>query len=253
MCYDISITTDLRVLSDYFPDLKFDAQVNIDFTSDHVQAQAYQPYPVIVNEGNGPVVKSFEWGVIADYMKTPEEIKKMRSSMCNSRSEKVVADRRSFWWRIMSQRCLIPVSGIYEHRYVNGFKNKIPYYIQLKNRSVFMLPGLFHYSRIPDKETGELPGTFTIITRAANAVMRAIHNNGDNAGRMPLFLKPDLELQWIKPGLSDVQIQSIFDFEMPDAELNYHAVYSIRGRKPRPDEKAKTEPYEWLNLEEIVV
>ncbi|BAV06623.1 Putative SOS response-associated peptidase YedK [Filimonas lacunae] len=218
-----------------------------------MQAQAYQPFPIITNNGGQLTLQPFEWGVIPDYFKTPEDVKKGRSFMCNAQSEKIIDDTRSFWRRIRQHRCLIPVTGIYEHRNVTGFKNKIPYHVQLRQRSLFCLPGLFHYSPFANKETGELTGTFTIITRAANRLMRQIHNNGPNSGRMPLFLTKELELQWLQEGLNDMQIQEILHYEMPAEEMQYYTVHTIRTTKPRPDDKRKTEPFEWLNLPELEV
>lgn len=253
MCYDISFTSNIRKLQDYFPGLTIDPEVNVDFTSDHVQAQAYAPFPVITNSSNQLVVKPFEWGVIPDYFRTVEDVKKGRSFMCNAQSEKVVNDHRSFWRRIRQNRCLIPATGIYEHRGVAGFKNKIPYHIQLRERPVFCLPGLFHHSPFPEVETGEMTGTFTIITRSANNVMKQIHNDGPNTGRMPLFLPQALELQWLQPDLNDEQIQAMLDYQLPDAALEYYPVYTIRSRKPRPDDLDKTAPYTWQNLPELAV
>lgn len=127
-------------------------------------------------------------------MNTPEKIKKSRSFMCNIRSEKVIDDKSSYWHRIRSKRCLMPVGAIMEHREVKGWKNKVPYYIQLKERDMFCLPALYHYpSHKADVETGEITGTFAPITRAANSVMRLIHNGGENAFRMPLSFQKSLK------------------------------------------------------------
>jgi putative SOS response-associated peptidase YedK len=101
--------------------------------------------------------------------------------MCNAQSEKILGDKKSYWRRIRKQRCLIPVRAFFEHREVKGMKTKIPYVIRLKDRPVFALLGLYAYSPIPDMETGEVKGTFTVITRRANAVMEQIHNGGPNA------------------------------------------------------------------------
>ena len=57
-----------------------------------------------------------------------------------------------------------------------------------------------------DPETGEVRGMFTLITRAANPLMRQIHNSGDNAFRMPLFLPKEMELEWLRPDLTDTDI-----------------------------------------------
>lgn len=249
MCYDISYKITLDSIEEYFGEIEQDAQLDIDFeTSIHVLAQSHRPYPIILFEDGKYKVKPFEWGVIAEYMNTPEKVKKMRSSMCNARSEKILGDKKSYWHRIRKKRCLIPVNGIFEHREIKGWKNKVPYYIQLKERNMFCIPGLYQYSNIPDVETGEIKGTFTLITRGANTVMKQIHNSGDQAFRMPLFLPKELELKWLQPGLTDEDIQSILDFEMPSESLDYRPVFTIRTTKPRPDLGTKLDPFDWPNL-----
>jgi putative SOS response-associated peptidase YedK len=249
MCYDISFTASIEVLSDYLPGIQIDNQIEINFDwSMHVLAQAYKKYPIIVFEDGVYKLKMFEWGIIADYMDTPEKIKKQRSFMCNARSEKILDDKRSYWHRIRRQRCLIPVSGIFEHREIKGWKNKVPYYVTVNDRALFCIPGLYHYAPSPDVETGEVRGTFALITRAANSLMQHIHNCGDNAFRMPLFLPKEKELEWLEPTLNDVQLKEILDFEMPSESLSHHTVYTIRSAKPRPDEKLKFEPFDWPNL-----
>ncbi len=249
MCYDISFSTRYELLSDYLPGLVVDPQVHFDFDMNlHVIAQAFRRYPVIVFEDHQYKLKPFEWGVIPEYLDTPEKIKKGRSSMCNARSEKIVEDKRSYWHRIRRHRCLIPVTGIFEHREVKGWKSKVPYHIHLKDRPVFCLAGLYHYPHKADVETGEITGTFTVITRPANAVMKQIHNGGDNAFRMPLFLPRELEQQWLLPDLDDAEIEAILDYELPAETMDYHPVYTIRTTKERPDGKGKLERYDWPGL-----
>jgi putative SOS response-associated peptidase YedK len=249
MCYDISFSTRYELITDYVPGLVIDPQVSIDFDMNlHVMAQAFKKYPVIIFEEGQYKLKPFEWGVIPEYMHTPEQIKKGRSSMCNARSEKIVEDKRSYWHRIRKKRCLIPVTGIFEHREVKGWKNKVPYHLQLKNRPIFCLPGLYHYPNRADMETGEITGTFTLITRPANSLMAQIHNGGDNAFRMPVFLPHELEIKWLLPDLSDEEIAEILNFEMPSEEMNYHPVYTIRTTKERPDQKTKLDAFDWPGL-----
>lgn len=248
MCYDISYKITLDAIEDYFGDIDIDNQIDLDFEREHVLAQAFAKYPVILFEDGQYKMKLFEWGVIADYMNTPEKVKQMRTSMCNARSEKIIDDKRSVWNRLRKKRCLIPVNGIFEHREIKGWKNKVPYYVWLKDRNMFCIPGLYNYSPIPDVETGELKGTFTLVTRGANAVMKQIHNSGDQAFRMPLFLPKDLESEWLDPNLTDEQIQELLDYEMPADQLEYRPVYTIRSTKPRPDNGTKTDRYDWPNL-----
>lgn len=249
MCYDISFSTTIDMVTDYIPDLVIDPQIGIDFDMNfHILAQAFKKYPVIIYEDGQYKANLFEWGIIPEYMNTPEKIKKGRNSMCNARSEKIIEDKRSYWHRIRKKRCLIPVTGIFEHREVKGFKNKIPYYIRLKERKLFCIPGLYHYPNKADVETGEITGTYTLITRAANSPMMQIHNSGDQAFRMPLFLPKELELKWLQPNLTDEEMQEIFNCEMPSEELEYYPVYTIRTTKERPDGKGKLDQYEWGNL-----
>jgi putative SOS response-associated peptidase YedK len=249
MCYDISFSTRVEMISDYLPDLVIDPQVNLDFSMyQHVAAQAHRRYPVVVFEDAHYKLKPFEWGVIPEYMDTPEKIKKGRSSMCNARSEKIIEDKRSYWHRIRRTRCLIPVTGIFEHREIKGWKNKVPYYIQLKERPLFCLPGLYHYPNKADVETGEITGTFTLITRSANSLMTQIHNGGENAFRMPLFLPKELEIKWLLPDLNDGEILEILEYQAPSEALTYDPVYTVRTTKERPDGKGKLEPFEWAGL-----
>ena len=256
MCLDIAFYSALELIDDYFPNLVHDGQIAFDLDMGvHFFAIGHKRYPVIVAEEGRYHRKNFEWGIIAEYMDTPEKIKAMRKSMVNARAERILDDKRSFWHRIRGSRCLIPVTGIYEHREVKGWKNKIPYYIGLRDRAMFCLPGLYHYNtRMPsDPETGEVRGMFTAITRAANGVMRQIHNSGDNAYRMPLFLSRELELRWLDPGLSEAGMAEILSYEMPDDQMAYNSVYSIRGRTPRPDGLPKCEAFEYAGLPPLEV
>ncbi len=76
MCYDISFSTTIETITDYLPDIEIDPQIGFDFNSAiHVLAQSYRKYPVIIQEDGKYKLKEFEWGVIADYMNTPEKIK----------------------------------------------------------------------------------------------------------------------------------------------------------------------------------
>lgn len=249
MCYDISFSTRYELVSKYVPNLIVDPQISFDMdTAIHVVAQSYMKKPIVYRENGKNYLKEFEWGVIADYMKTPEAIKKNRQWMCNAQGEKILGDKKSYWRRIRKNRCLIPVEAFYEHREVKGMKNKFPYAIRLKDRPVFSLLGLYTYSPIPNVETGEVRGTFTVITRKANEIMEQIHNGGPNAGRMPMMVPYDMELQWLKEDLSDEEIKEILEFEMPSEQLEYHPVYTIRTTNPRPDGKSKLDRYEWPNL-----
>jgi putative SOS response-associated peptidase YedK len=255
MCLDIAFYSALQLIDDYFPNLTHDGEIGFDLDMGmHFMALGHNRYPVIVSENDRYHRKYFEWGIITEYMDTPEKIKTMRKSMVNARSEKILEDKRSIWNRIRKKRCLIPVTGIYEHREIEGWKNKVPYYVRLKDRPMFCIPGLYHHNtKLPsDPETGEVRGTFTLITRAANLVMRQIHNSGDNAHRMPLFLSKEQEIEWLRPNLTDEELAKLLAYEMPANQIVHDPVFSIRGRTPRPDGKPKNAPWPYAELPPIL-
>ncbi len=188
----MSFFSNIKLVSDFLPvktdDLHFEPTW-------HKVAQSFCTWPVVVNE-DGFKLRLFEWGVIADYMNTPEKIKEYRTSMANARSEKILDDKRSVWHRLRQQRCLVLSTGFFEHQDTGG-KKKLPYFIHVKGQPIFCFAGLYNYSPLPDPETGELIGTFSIITRAANPLMATIHNGRTNSGRMPLLLPKEKAIQWL--------------------------------------------------------
>lgn len=257
MCYDVSFTVDIKLLSDYFPDLIEDDQLKINFDATiHIVGHAYPEHPVIYqNREDGKLhLKLMEWGCIPFYVKEEAKFLRQRASMLNARSERILDDKTSYWHKIRERRCLIPVTGIYEHREIKGWKYKVPYFIKCKQEPLFFLPGLYSVAELPDPETGELIKRFsyTIVTRPANTVMRAIHNGGDNAGRMPLFLPFELAKEWLSE-LTGERYRQLLNFEMPDAQLDYWPVFTIRGTKPHPENKRKNEPYDWPKLPELEI
>ena len=252
MCHDISFSANsIELITDYIPNITIDGQVDLDFPSSiHFLAQAHRKQPIILFEDGQYKLKMFEWGLITDYMNSPEKIKQYRSSMVNARSEKMF-DKTSVWYRLRKQRCLVPVTGIYEHRKIKGWKNKVPYHVKLSNRNLFFLPGFYNYAPIPECETGELKGTFTFLTRTANELMKMIHNDGNNKHRMPLFMQPEMAINWVNENLSDEELKQMIEFEIPSEELEAYPVFSIRATKERPDYKFKNEPFTWEGLPEL--
>lgn len=257
MCYDVSFTVEIKQLSDYFPDLVFDEQLELNFDGTHIIGHLYQQHPIIYKnrEDNKLHLRMMVWGCVPFYVKELEKYKGQRATMLNARSERILDDTKSYWYKIRNRRCLIPLNGFYEHRKVAGFKNKVPYFITLKNQKMFFLPGLYSVAEVVDKETGELIKiwSYTLITRYANSVMKGIHNDGENKWRMPLLLPFELSKQWVEEELSDEQYRAILAYEMPSEELNYIPVFTIRSPKLRPDNKAKNEYYEWENLPELEI
>lgn len=252
MCHDLSFSAStVEFITDLLPNIVFDHQLNIDFSiTSHVLSMSNRKCLVIYSQDGKTHLNEFEWGLIADYMNTPELIKKYRIQMANARAEKIF-DKKSVWYRIRQQRCLLAVEGIYEHRNISGWKNKVPYYIKIKNSKAVLLPGFYNYSPLPNPETGEMKGTFAVITREANDLMKNIHNHGENKHRMPVFMQPKEALRWIDESLTDEQLKEFVHFEIPSEELEAWPVFSIRTTKDRPDGREKNEPFKYDNLPEL--
>ena len=252
MCYDISFQVNIKELADYFPDLIFDGQLNMSFEGIHIIGHAYGEHPIIYRNRDDQTLHCMpmEWGCIPFYVKDENQFLRQRASMLNARSERVLQDEKSYWFKIRNRRCLIPVSGIYEHRAIQGWKKKVPYFIKLKEQPVFFIPGLYSVVELPDTSTGEMIKrfTYTLITRNANPVMEMIHNDGDNKGRMPLFLPLDLAKEYLEDNLPDERYKEILNFEMPSEEMEYWPVFTIRSAKARPDDKLKNDYWEWEKL-----
>lgn len=249
MCHDLSFSaTTVEFISEILPNAIWDGQINMDFTTtSHVLSMSNRKCLVIYAREGQQYINAFEWGLIADYMNTPAKVKEYRTQMANARSEKIF-DKKSAWYRVRKQRCLIAVDGFFEHREIKGWKNKVPYYIKLANRSHLFLLGFYNYSPMPDVETGEMEGTFTIITRPANELMKQIHNHGPNKHRMPVLMQPEDAVRWIDEDLTDEEMNTMFNYEIDPGELEAWPVFSIRTTKPRPDNKEKYEPYNWPQL-----
>jgi putative SOS response-associated peptidase YedK len=272
MCYDLSFKTSLQSIHDIFPGLIQDDQFQIHpDKSAHIVAHSFEEHPIVMrNREDGlPHLKLMEWGCIPFYTKDESAFMKQRIMMLNARSERILGDTNSYWFKIRNRRCLIPVTGIFEHRKVTGITKKVPYFIYQKTNNTdssnhnppnlstphiqpasFFLPGLYSVAELPNLQTGELEKrwTFTLITRAANSLMQQIHNDGENKWRMPLFLPDDLRNQWLEPELSTESLQTILNYELPATELDCWPVYTIRSSKPRPDGLSKTDPFVWEGL-----
>ena len=258
MCYDISFTVAIERIADYFPDIIWDSQFSLDFDRGvHILGHSYSEHPIIYRskEDQLPHVNLMEWGIIPYYIQKEKEFEKQRASMLNIRSEKILDDVKSYWFKIRNRRCLVPVSGFYEHREVKAVKNKIPYFIQVKEQPLFYLPGLYSVANLVDTDTGEVnkKWTFAIVTREANSVMKQIHNGEKNGNRMPLMLPFELSKKWLDPELTEPEYREILNYELPSEGLEFRSVWTIRSPKSRPDEKAKNEAYQWENVPDILI
>lgn len=163
-----------------------------------------QPHCIIISGSDE--LQVMDWGLIPRGTK-PEKREQYNKKNWhkNARAEDIFT---TWPWRflIRSKRCIIPSTGYYEYHYGPDKKTQ-PYFIQLTDREVFSMGGLWDEWENP--ETGERLQTFVQITTAANSFTRKIHNGGQNPYRMPLILQPEDEQHWLDPDLSDEEIKSL--------------------------------------------
>lgn len=252
MCYDISYTVSIPEIADYFPDLVFDEQLELSFDMTHIIGHGFGAHPIIYRTRDDQALhcRAMEWGCIPYYVKDEKQFARQRAGMLNARSERILDDDKSYWYKIRNRRCLIPATGIFEHRAIKGWKKKVPYFIRLTDQPMFFIPGLYSVAELPDMDTGEMVKrwTYTLITRDANEVMSQIHNSGENKGRMPLFLPIEHAIDFLSDDLSPERYKEILHFEMPSDKMEYHPVFTIRSSKERPDGLTKTSYWEWEKL-----
>jgi putative SOS response-associated peptidase YedK len=158
----------------------------------HENGFDYLPTP-IVTAGEPDTFKMFRWGLIPFYMTDAEKAMLLRTQTLNCISEEMT-DKPSFRdaWK-NGQRCLIPVTGFFEWRWLDEKGTvKIPYFITFRDQKVRSMAGL--YSRWKDKVTGEYHYTYTVLTTRANSILEYVHNNKQ---RMPVFINGQDEKAWL--------------------------------------------------------
>jgi putative SOS response-associated peptidase YedK len=167
----------------------------------HENAFDYLPTPLLT-AGEPDKFKLFRWGLIPYYMGDKEKAMILKTQTLNCISEEMY-EKHSFRDAAKNeQRCLIPVTGFFEWRWLDEQGTvKIPYYVTFRDQKPRSIAGL--YSRWKDKETGEYYFTYTLLTTRANTLMEYVHNNKK---RMPVFIAPEDEKTWLTRGLSKDQV-----------------------------------------------
>ncbi len=178
----------------------------------------FLPTP-IVTAGDPTQFKLFKWGLIPFYMSDREKAMTLRTQTLNCISEEMYEKSSYKDAAKNGQRCLIPVTGFFEWRWLDEPGTvKIPYYITFRDQKVRSMAGL--YSRWKDKETGEYYYTYTVLTTRANSILEYVHNAKK---RMPVFIAKEDEKAWLDKGLSS---KDVLDLCQPSQDTSMRA-YTI--------------------------
>ncbi|HHT47824.1 MAG TPA: SOS response-associated peptidase [Firmicutes bacterium] len=166
----------------------------------YVSGFEFPKMPVLTNE-QPDRFQALTWGLIPFWVKTPEQATQIRGKTLNARAETVL-EKPAFRQAARRRRCLVPADGFYEWRAFQG--KKYPYYIFLKDKTVFSFAGI--WEEWVDPATGELLRTYSILTTEANSLLAKIHNTKK---RMPVILPKKKERDWLQDGLDAAALQTL--------------------------------------------
>ena len=176
--------------------------------------------PVITNTQPGSI-QYFKWGFIPNTINSSKKEANFskRYNTLNARGEGLL---QSNIYKVPAQsnRCLVLASGFFEWRHIGN--HKIPYYISLKDSSLFAFAGI--WDQWID-ECGSKNYTYSIVTTKANTLMAHIHNTKK---RMPAILLPCKAKEWLQ---EDIENSSFDDFLKP-IDSNQLTAYTIKNFHP---------------------
>ncbi len=181
---------------------------------------------VRLSEAGNRELTHFQWGLIPSWAKDPS----MGSRMINARAE-TAAEKPAFRAAFKRRRCLLPATGFYEWRKMNGHKQ--PMYIREGDGGLMSLAGLWEVWQSAD---GGLLETCTILTTTPNDLMEPIHD------RMPLILEPADYDMWLLPETPLDQLNHLLRPFDPAQLLAYPVSTAVN--KPQNDTPDIIEPVE---------
>ncbi len=202
MCYHASVAATFEQLSNHYqkPFLgefpSFFSPTNI--VGYHLNGFNFPLLPIISLEN--PNSFSFaNWGLIPSWIKSKEEAESIKLNTLNAKIETLL-EKPSFKQAVVSQRCLIPLTGFFEWQQINS-KEKQPYFIHLQNSRIFSVAGLSENWINPENQ--QTVRTFSIVTTEANGLMSEIHNTKK---RMPFILSNEAEQLWLNQTINASEI-----------------------------------------------
>lgn len=194
------------------------------------------PVVPVIKQADPHKVEAMQWGVKPWWISNPKDLAIFHNRTLNTMAEygfrgKMPDDRVK-----EQQRCLLFVSGFYEHRWEDeGGKKKTPYFIYWPDHKPFALAGL-RWIWVKE-ETGETYETLSILITKSNELLSFIHNNKN---RMPVVMGRENWDTWLNPELDNDEIKRLTQ-PFPDGILKAHAINKI-PTKTSPDVAETQQP-----------
>lgn len=134
-------------------------------------------------------LEAARFGLVPSWAKDP----KVGATAFNARIESA-ASKSHFATAVKKRRALVPATGYYEWKTIDGVKH--PYFIHLPDDELLVFAGLYEWWRNPaaaaDSPDRWLLST-SVLTRESTGELASIHD------RMPVFLAPELIDEWLDP------------------------------------------------------
>jgi putative SOS response-associated peptidase YedK len=123
----------------------------------------------------------------------------LKASTINATVERIASapSYRDPWHR--GQRCILVMGGFYEP-HVNEDGTRDPFFVQLADREVFGVAGLWDRSR---RQDGSYVFSCTLITVPANPLLAEVHNDKQ---RMPAILAESEHEVWLSGAMQDAKV-----------------------------------------------
>ena len=185
--------------------------------------------------GSEPVrrLEAARWGLVPGWAKDPS----VGVRAFNARIESI-AEKSHFKNAVNKRRAIVPATGYYEWKTVDGVKT--PNFIFLPDGETLVFAGLYEWWRNP-AEADDSPNKWllstSIVTREATGRLAGIHD------RMPVFLDPSLIEEWLDPSeqASDELLEAVAagGAELADAAEFYEVDRAVGNMKNNSPELAE--------------
>ena len=186
-----------------------------------------QAVPIVRAAGESVRELAFaQWGLVPHWAKE----RAIGNRLINARGE-TLAEKPSYRDAFKRRRCLIPATGFYEWKKVEGGKQ--PYLLRLRDGAPFGFAGLWSAWR--DRESGETLESCAIVTTSPNPLAATVHD------RMPVILPRERHALWLDSGTADPEALSPLLVPYPEEEMEALPV-STRVNNPRNDDPSLVEP-----------
>ena len=148
---------------------------NVKFPSNQV--------PIIYNGGSGKDLSYARWQYSVPGIKKP---------LINARSETVL-EKQAFRDNFIKNKCLIPATGYYEWKIIDGRKIREKYFVKIVGCDFFSLAGFFYseYNLIGEDKY------FVVLTTSSVGSIAQLHH------RMPVVIPHEKEGEWLNASSND--------------------------------------------------